>query len=123
MQQPKKRSKTQSYWPVIGLLLLLSCAAIAYVVGEPLFTWFKTSHVIKGFPPSGVPASNLQWLLRGIVFVVLGLFASLVVAAAAPKKKSVVTEKQMTKQREEMVREKKARKLRQQKMNKMNKGR
>ena len=122
-QKPVKKSKTQAFWPILGLLLILACAAIGYFLGPAVVDWLDKGDVIRGFPPPGIPRANLNWILRGIVFVVLGLLASLVVAAAVPKKKSAVTEKQLTKQRAEMVHEKKARKMRQQFMNKQNKGR
>lgn len=122
-QKPAKKSKTQSFWPVLGLLLIIACGAIAFFVGPAVVEWLAVNRVIRGFPPAGVPRANVDWILRGIVFVILGLLASLLVAAAVPKKKSAVTEKDLAKQRQEMVNEKKARKLRQQVMNKQNKGR
>jgi hypothetical protein len=122
-QKPAKKSRTQAFWPVLGLMLIIACGAIAYFVGPEVVKWLDSSNVIRGFPPAGVPRANLDWILRGIVFVVLALLASLMVAAAVPKKKSAVTEKQLVKQRTEMVNDKKARKMRQQLMNKQNKGR
>src|SRR5262249_34963328 len=107
-QRPAKKSRTQSFWPVLGLLLILASAAIAYFLGPMLYDWFRTSHVVRGFPPLDQPRVNVEWILRFVVFVILGMVASLAVAAAVPKKKSTVTEKQLTKQRAEMVNEKKA---------------
>jgi len=122
-QKPVKKSRTQAFWPVLGLMLIIACAAIAYFAGPAVVEWLDKGKVIRGFPPAGVPRANVDWILRGIVFVVLALLSSLLVAAAVPKKKSAVTEKQLVKQRAEMVHEKKARKMRQQLMNKQNKGR
>jgi hypothetical protein len=122
-QKPTKKSRTQAFWPVLGLMLIIACAAIAYFAGPAVVEWLDDSNVIRGFPPAGIPRVNIYWILRGIVFVVLALLASLMVAAAVPKKKSAVTEKQLVKQRTEMVNDKKARKMRQQLMNKQNKGR
>ncbi|MBZ0289540.1 MAG: hypothetical protein K8I30_18100 [Anaerolineae bacterium] len=125
MGQKPPKSRMQSYWPVLGALLIISCIIIAFVLGPPVYDWFRTSRVVRGFPPptSEVPRSSIEWILRGVIFVVLGLFASLLVAAAAPKKKSAVTEVKLVKERQAMVNEKKARKMRQQLMNKQNKGR
>jgi hypothetical protein len=123
MLQPKKKTRGQAWRPVVGFVLILSCAAMAYFLGPAIVTWLDQGNVIRGFPPRGVPIENIRWILRGIVFVILILLGSLLVAVAAPKRKSAVNEKQMTKQREQLVLEKKARKIRQQQMNKMNKGR
>ena len=113
----------QAYWPALGALLILASAVMAYFIGPAVVDWLDKGNVIRGFPPTGVPRVNIYWILRGIVFVILVLLSSMVVAAAAPKKKSAVTEVKLIKERKEMVNEKKARKMRQQLMNKENKGR
>ena len=120
-QPPKSRS--QSFWPIIGLMLILSAGVIAFFLGPAIVDWLDRSNVIKGFPPTGVSSVTLDWIFRGIFFFILVLLSSLVVAAAAPKRKSAVTEVKLFKERKEIVNEKKARKMRQQLMNKQNKGR
>jgi hypothetical protein len=121
-QKPPK-SRTQSFWPIIGLMLILSAGAISFFLGPAVIDWLDKSNTIKGFPPSGVSSVTLDWIFRGIFFFILVMLSSLVVAAAAPKKKSAVTEVKLFKERKEMVNDKKARKMRQQLMNKQNKGR
>jgi hypothetical protein len=123
MGQKPKKSRVESFWPVIGLLLILSAGAIAFFLGPAVANWLDKSNVIKGFPPTGVSSVTIDWIFRGIFFVIFVLLVSLIVAAAAPKKKNAVTEKQLTKDRKVMVDDKKARKMRQQLMNKQNKGR
>jgi hypothetical protein len=124
MMGPKpKQSRSQAFWPVLGLLLILACGAIAYFLGPAVVDWLDKGNIIKGFPPPGIPRVNINWIMRAVVGVILLLLSSLAVAAAVPKKKSAVNEKQLTKQRTEMVNEKKARKMRQQLLNKQNKGR
>ena len=122
MQKPKK-SRMQAYWPAMGAILILASAVIAYFIGPAVVEWLDKGNVIRGFPPKGVPIANINWILRVIVFVIFVLLVSLFVAAAAPKKKSAVTEVKMVKERQALVNEKKARKMRQQLMNKQNKGR
>lgn len=116
--KPKPRSA--AFWPIIGLMVLLSAGAIAYFAGPAVVDWMDESNVVRGFPPSGVPESTVDWILRFIVFVVVFLLVSLAVAAAVPKKKTMVNEKQLSKQRQEMVNSKKAMKIRQRAMNKQN---
>lgn len=116
--KPKPRSA--AFWPVIGLMTLLAAAAIAYFAGPAVVDWMDDSNVVRGFPPAGIPEANVDWIMRGIIFVVVFMLVSLVVAAAVPKKKSTVNEKMLTKQRQEMVNEKKAMKVRMKMMNKKN---
>ena len=123
MGKKPQKSRMQAYWPALGALLILASAVMAYFIGPAVVEWLDKGNVIRGFPPTGVPKVNIYWILRGIVFVILVLLSSMVVAAAAPKKKSAVTEVKLIKERKEMVNEKKARKMRQQLMNKENKGR
>jgi hypothetical protein len=123
MGKKPEKSKLQAFWPVMGALLIVTAAVLAFFIGPAVVNWLDKGNVIKGFPPKGVPIVNIYWILRGIVFVILGLLASMVVAAAAPKKKSAVTEVKLAKERKDMVLDKKARKMRQQLMNKENKGR
>ena len=123
MGKKAPKSKFQAYWPVLGAVLILASAAMAFFIGPAVVDWLNKGNVIKGFPPKGIPINNIYWILRGIVFVILVLLSSMAVAAAAPKKKSAVNEVKLAKERKEMVNDKKARKMRQQLMNKQNKGR
>jgi hypothetical protein len=123
MGKKPEKTKFQAYLPALGAILLLASAAMAFFIGPAVVTWLDKGNVIKGFPPKGIPIVNIYWILRGIVFVILVLLCSMVVAAAAPKKKSTVTEVGLVKERKAMVNDKKARKMRQQLMNKENKGR
>lgn len=121
-QKPKKR-RIESFWPIIGLMLIASGAAIAFFLGPAVVDWLDKSNIIRGFPPLGVSTVTIDWIFRGIFFVIFVLLASLIVAAAAPKKKTAVNEVKLAKERKSIVNEKKARKMRQQLMNKQNKGR
>jgi len=123
MGKKPPKSRTQSFWPIIGLMLILSAGVIAFFLGPAVIDWLDKSNTIKGFPPTGVSSVTLDWIFRGIFFFILVLLSSLIVAAAAPKKKSAVTEVKLFKERQLMVNDKKARKMRQQLMNKQNKGR
>jgi len=122
-QNQRSKSRSQAFWPVLGFMLILASGVVAFFLGPVVVDWLDRSNVIKGFPPADIPSTTIDWILRGIVFVILVLLASLLVAAAAPKKKLAVTEVALTKERKVMVNDKKARKMRQQLMNKQNKGR
>lgn len=115
-REKKIKRKGQSYWPVFGLVLALALGVISWVVSPSAFNWLGTW--LKGFPPAGVPRPTLELLITVILFVVLSLFAALLVALAMPKKKSAVNEKQLAEERERMIEEKRMRRMRQKQMNK-----
>jgi hypothetical protein len=114
----KKKSKMQAYGPAVGLLLALAAGVLAY------FLSFSVDDILKqhlaGFKQ--MPAGQLQIFTTVVIFVVFVLLVSLIVAASVPRKKSVINEKQLAKDREEMLKEKRMTKLRREQMNRMNKG-
>jgi hypothetical protein len=114
--------KRRAFWPVLGFLLLVALVGISYFAGPEIVKWLDSSNVIRGFPPpaSEVPRSQINLIVSATTFVVLAMFASLIVAATLPKKKSEINEKMLAKERAERVREQKARKVRQKMLN--NKG-
>ncbi len=115
-REKKTKRKGQSYWPVIGLVLALALGVISWAIAPSAFDWLGTW--LKGFPPAGVPRPTLELLITVVLFVVLGLLASLLVALAMPKKLSAVNEKQLAEERAQMIEEKRLRRLRQKQMNK-----
>jgi hypothetical protein len=70
-----------------------------------------------------VPRSQINLIVSATTFVVLAMFASLIVAATLPKKKSEINEKMLAKERAERVREQKARKVRQKMLNQQGRSR
>jgi len=113
--QEKKR---QAYWPVLGLLLALSAGVLAYIAAPAVNQALDRS--LPNFP---TPNSQLNLIMTVILFVIFALIGSLIVAAAAPKKKTIVNEVKLAKERKELVQEKKVRKLRQREINRQGKAR
>ncbi len=119
----KSQSKTRAFWPLIGFILALSLGVLAYALGEPVIQWMATSKIVRGFPSPEVPLITWYWIARGVMFVVLLMFASLIVAASRPRQKSEVRETDLKKEREKMVRQNKARKELQRQINRQMKDR
>ena len=117
--------KRRAFWPVLGFLLLVALVGISYFAGPEIVKWLDSSNVIRGFPPptSEVPRSQINLIVSATTFVVLAMFASLIVAATLPKKKSEINEKMLAKERAERVREQKARKVRQKMLNQQGRSR
>ncbi|HUN09852.1 MAG TPA: hypothetical protein PLQ56_24830 [Aggregatilineales bacterium] len=117
--------KRRAFWPVLGFLMLVALVGISYFAGPEIVKWLDSSNVIRGFPPpaSEVPRSQINLIVSATTFVVLAMFASLIVAATLPKKKSEINEKMLAKERAERVREQKARKVRQKMLNQQGRSR
>ncbi len=120
-RSPKPKSRTQAFWPIIGLLLILALGFMAWVFAPPVIGFL--SRTLPNFPPAEVPADTMQIFMTVVLFVLTGMIVSLIVAAAAPRKKSAVTEKNLVKERATMVEEKRKQKLRQRAINRMDKSR
>jgi uncharacterized membrane protein YhaH (DUF805 family) len=117
MAMPKRpKARGQAFYPVAGFLLILAGSVIAFLTTP--FAYQFMDQNIRGFPPPGVPVSQLQVIIGVMIFFIVVLLVALIVAAAMPRKKSDVNEKMMGKEREQMVKDKKIRKLRQQQINK-----
>lgn len=111
----KTSSRSRAFWPVIGFVLAVSFAVIAYALGPAAYDFLRRS--LPNFPPPGVPRGQWELILSGIVFVILVMLAALVIALAVPRNRSRVNEKKLVKERELMMREKKAKKVLQREIN------
>ena len=113
----KKQPRGKAFWPILGFLLALSSAALAFVFTDPVITQLQKS--LRGFPRD----PKVPIIVGVVLFFLIAMFFSLIVAFAVPRKKSGVTEIQMTKDRKVMVNEKMARKIKQREINRQGKAR
>ncbi|MBI1280269.1 MAG: hypothetical protein GC179_19240 [Anaerolineaceae bacterium] len=118
MTNRKPQPRGKAFWPVLGFLLALSSAALALVFTNPLIVELKKS-VLRGLPND----PKVPIIVGVILFFLIAMFFSLIVAFAVPRKKSGVTEIQVAKNRKVMVNEKAARKIRQREINRQNRAR
>lgn len=112
MNSRKPQPRGKAYWPVLGLLLAASAGALAFIAAPGVNEFLGRS--LPSYPEA---TSQLNLIMTVILFVIFALIGSLIVAAAAPRKKSAVTEVGLIKDRKVMVNDKKARKIRQREIN------
>jgi len=118
MSMPRKTPpRGKAFWPVAGFLLALSSAALAFVFTNPVIDALRKS--LRGFPND----PKVPIVVGVILFALFAMVFSLLVAITLPRRKSKVTETQMTKDRKAMVNEKMARKIRQREINRQGKAR
>ncbi|MBI5669414.1 MAG: hypothetical protein HZC41_15530 [Chloroflexi bacterium] len=118
----KSQSKTRAFWPVIGFVLAVSLGVLAWALGPAAYEFLRDNRIIN-FSISNYPRATWELIITGVLFVVMLMFASLVVAAARPRQKSEVREKDLVKERDRMVREQKAKKILQREINRQMKDR
>lgn len=93
-----KTTTIRTFFPVIGLILIIVFAVIAYFIG-PILT-----DAVSGMIT--IPNDQLEifdWVSRGIVFILLTLIFGLIYAAAAPKPKQMVSERALDKERKDRI--------------------
>src|ERR1051325_3736733 len=118
MSMPRKTPpRGKAFWPIMGFLLALSAGALAFVFTHPVIDALRKS--LRVFPAD----PKVPIIVGVILFALFAMIFSLIVAIAAPRKKSAVTEIQMAKDRKVMVNQKMARKIKQREINRQGKAR
>lgn len=99
VQAEKKRSR--SWWPLIGFLLIVSLLIISYALAPSVIV-----EVQRGLPRlnmRSIAPEVQRWIFTGVIFGVLLLLAGLIVALFAPRKRTLVKETDLIKEREQML--------------------
>jgi uncharacterized membrane protein YgaE (UPF0421/DUF939 family) len=109
----RKPTKNKAFWPLIGFILAVALAAIAWVIA-PSVVSFLHSKLGARFPTG----AQMNLYTTVMLFLMLGGLSALIVAATMPRKKSQVKEADLVKERKDMLAAKAARKKRQQLLNK-----
>lgn len=107
--------RRRGLWPVMGLLLALALAAISYLIAPNVIS--LTRQLLPQFSTTGMPQLQVRLIFALLTFVVLLLFVALLVSLFMPKRKMLVKESDMKKERDEMIQRKKMERVRQRKIN------
>lgn len=101
----------------MGLLLIVSLGAIAFVVSDPLHQLLYNEFFLQqGY--EDFADENFKYLVAVITFVLLLTLASLLYAAFQPSKANRVTERDLKKERDRRRKEQEEQKRRKQMINK-----
>ena len=110
-----ENKRRRGLWPVMGLFLAVALAAISYLIAPNVIG--LTRQLLPQFRTTGMPPDQVRLIFAFLTFVVLLAFAAFFVALFMPKRKMLVKDTDLKKERDEMVRAKQAEKLRQRKIN------
>ncbi len=107
---PEKKP-TRGMWPVYGLVMAVALGVISYILAPTVLEFVRRQS--PRFSIGNLPEEQVVLFFAGIIFLVLLGIGTLILAFAAPRKKSEVKDKQLVKEKEQMQAEQRARKKRQ----------
>lgn len=112
LAQTKRR---RGLWPVMGLLLAVALGVISYIFAPNIIQ--LTRQLLPQFRPAGMPQEQLRLVFTVLTFAVLLAFSALLVAIFMPKKRTVIKDTDLKKERDEMIAYKRADRQRQRQIN------
>ncbi len=93
-----KRVSVRAFLPLFGLILIVAFGAIAFIFGPSL------TDVMRGFIPiAPADLETFDWISRAVIFFALVMIATLLYAIAIPKKKDMVSERTLDKERKDRI--------------------
>jgi hypothetical protein len=109
--KPPPKPKSKGLWPVYGLLMAVALGIISYFIA-PTVQRMVIQITRGGFTGQELPPDQMRLFFTGLVFLVLGSIAALIVAMARPKPKRKVMDADLVKQKDAMRLEEKRRRAR-----------
>jgi predicted PurR-regulated permease PerM len=107
----EKKNPLNPFLPVLGLFLAAALGAVAYIVSEPLQDLLSRN--IANFPAG----TEIRYVIAGVLFIILLLFAGMIYALLAPKPTKLISEQQLKKERVQREQDRLAKKRRKQRAN------
>lgn len=120
----KSKSPLTAFLPLMGLFLIVSLGAIAFIASEPVHELIYEQFFVDQELREGTPASEsfmrdeIQYAVAGGLFVILVLLSGALYAAFAPKPDKVVTERELKQEKAKKEQELREQKRRKQMINK-----
>jgi type VI protein secretion system component VasK len=112
-----ERKGKRRMWPVMGFVLIVAVTIIAYGVAPQVVDWVRAT--FRGFSTQGMTQEQVRVAFTAIVAVLMTLVTALVISIAAPKKAINVRLGELQKERVDLVKDKRERKRRQRRINRM----
>ncbi|MDZ4764632.1 MAG: hypothetical protein SGI73_08770 [Chloroflexota bacterium] len=110
----KKRGRRA--YAAVGFILIIAIAVIVFVVTPPLTAYLDTTFLRRySIPRKDLP--TVQLLVGLVLFFIGSTITALIVSLFAPKKMINVKETDLVKERDAMVKQRKADRVRQRKIN------
>jgi len=111
----QERKIKRSWWPLIGFLLIVSIAVISYAVAPDVIG--LAHRALPRLNLRGIAPESQRLIFAAITFLILVIVAGMIVAAFAPRRRSLVKETDIIKDRDTMLRERERDKKKQREVN------
>ena len=111
----QERKVKRSWWPLIGFLLIVSIAVISYAVAPDVIG--LTRQALPRLNLRGVEPETQRLVFAAITFLILVIITGMIVAAFAPRRRTLVKETDIIKDRDVMMRERERDKKKQREVN------
>lgn len=105
----------RSWWPLIGFLLIVSIAIISYAIAPDVQAFMR--RLLPRLNLTTLAPETQRLFFAALTFLILILLVGLIVAMFAPRKKSLVKDDEVTKDRKVMLVYHEREKKRQRKVN------
>lgn len=112
MQEKKVK---RSWWPLIGFLLIVSIAIISYAAAPNVID--ITRQALPRMNLRGLAPETQRLAFAALTFLILVIFAGMVVAVFAPRRRMLVKEDSVIKERDAMLKQREKDKKRQREIN------
>ncbi len=122
MSNNNSGGQMRAFWPVLGFVLAISFGVLAWALGPAGYEFLRDNRIVN-FAASNVSRDVWEWVIRGVIFVILLMLASLIVAAARPRQVTDVREKDLAKERIQLRKDIRSKKELQRRINKQMKDR
>lgn len=119
MSQVRLQEKkfNRALWPVIGFILAVALGAIAWMLQPTVITFLRRTSPRVREAVRDLPDWQVEVLVAFIIFILLAVLAALIVAVLSPKKKAIVKDIDLVKERKAILLEHKRDKVRQRYVN------
>ncbi len=119
-KEPRDISGIRKYWPVLGFVMIVMLALIAYAAAPAVVDLLRDA--VPQFRTPGIPREQLRLGATVLIFLVLGGVATLILAMAAPKRSLDISTKDLLKEREAIQKRKAAERKRMRDINRQIRG-
>ncbi|MFN8378556.1 MAG: hypothetical protein U0452_07780 [Anaerolineae bacterium] len=112
MQEKKVK---RSWWPLIGFMLIVSIAVISYAAAPSVID--VTRQALPRLNLRGLAPETQRVLFAALTFLILVIFAGMIVAVFAPRRRTLIKETDVVKERDIMLRQRERDKKKQREVN------
>lgn len=114
-RETRHTSGVRKYWPVIGFLMIVAVAILSWFLAPAAID--AARDIVPRFTGRELSPTAMRIAFTVLLTVILGSLSAMLLALASPKRKDVVREGDMLREREQLLNRKAVQRERQRKVN------